>query len=137
LTAGLLTLSVIAQRGGPAPPVQLNTLRMPPAVKLGPHVAALGLIFYTGDMFPAEYKNELLIAQHGSWNRSNPIGYRIGLVHVHEGQFASGQRIFAEGWLQGRQPWGRPVDLLQAPDGSLLVSDDLQGRIYRITYRAG
>jgi glucose/arabinose dehydrogenase len=108
----------------------------PPAVKLGPHVAALGLRFYTGEMFPAEYRNELFIAQHGSWNRSNPLGYRIGLVHVHEGAFASGQRIFAEGWLQGRQAWGRPVDLLQLPDGSLLVSDDLQGNIYRITYRA-
>jgi glucose/arabinose dehydrogenase len=107
----------------------------PPAVKLGPHVAALGLLFYTGNMFPAEYKNELFIAQHGSWNRSNPLGYRIGLAHVHEGQFASGQRIFAEGWLQGKQPWGRPVDLLQLADGSLLVSDDLQGHIYRITYR--
>lgn len=107
----------------------------PPAVKLGPHVAALGLIFYTGDMFPAEYKNELLIAQHGSWNRSNPLGYRIGLAHVHNGQYASGQRIFAEGWLQGSQPWGRPADLLQLPDGSVLVSDDLQGHIYRITYR--
>lgn len=107
----------------------------PPAVKLGPHVAALGLTFYTGDMFPEEYKNELFIAQHGSWNRSNPLGYRIGLVHVHNGQYASGQRIFAEGWLQGRQAWGRPADLLQLPDGSLLVSDDLQGNIYRITYR--
>jgi glucose/arabinose dehydrogenase len=106
-----------------------------PAVKLGPHVAALGLRFYTGDMFPEEYKNELFIAQHGSWNRRNPLGYRIGLVHVHEGSAASGQRIFAEGWLQGRQAWGRPVDLLQLPDGSLLVSDDLQGNIYRITYR--
>ena len=107
-----------------------------PAVKLGPHVAALGLRFYTGDMFPEEYKNELFIAQHGSWNRRNPLGYRIGLVHIHDGQVASGQRIFAEGWLQGRQPWGRPADLLQLADGSLLVSDDLQGNIYRITYRA-
>ena len=106
-----------------------------PAVKLGPHVAALGLTFYTGDMFPAEYKNELFVAQHGSWNRSNPLGYRIGLVHVHEGLSASGQRIFAEGWLQDGRAWGRPVDLEQLPDGSLLVSDDLQGKIYRITYR--
>lgn len=106
-----------------------------PEVKLGPHVAALGVMFYTGDMFPAEYKNELFVAQHGSWNRSNPLGYRIGLVHVHEGLSSSGQRIFAEGWLQGRQPWGRPVDLRQLPDGSVLVSDDLQGKIYRITYR--
>lgn len=108
----------------------------PPAMKLGPHVAALGLRFYTGDMFPDEYKNELFIAQHGSWNRKNPLGYRIGLVHIHEGRFASGHRIFAEGWLQGRQPWGRPADLLQLADGSMLVSDDLQGKIYRITYRA-
>lgn len=107
-----------------------------PAVKLGPHVAALGLRFYTGDMFPEEYKNQLFIAQHGSWNRRAPLGYRIGLVHVHEGRVASGQRIFAEGWLQGRQPWGRPADVLQLADGSLLVSDDLQGKIYRITYRA-
>jgi glucose/arabinose dehydrogenase len=107
-----------------------------PAVKLGPHVAALGLRFYTGTMFPEEYRNELFIAQHGSWNRRNPLGYRIGLVHVHDGQYASGQRIFAEGWLQGRQPWGRPADLLQLADGSMLVSDDLQGKIYRITYRA-
>jgi glucose/arabinose dehydrogenase len=107
-----------------------------PAVKLGPHVAALGLRFYTGMMFPAEYRGELFIAQHGSWNRSNPLGYRIGLVHIHDGQFASGQRIFAEGWLQGRQPWGRPADLLVLADGSMLVSDDLQGKIYRVTYRA-
>jgi len=106
-----------------------------PAVKLGPHVAALGLRFYTGTMFPEEYRGELFIAQHGSWNRRNPLGYRIGLVHIHNGEYASGQRIFAEGFLQGRQPWGRPVDLLVLGDGSLLVSDDLQGKIYRITYR--
>jgi glucose/arabinose dehydrogenase len=75
------------------------------------------------------------VAQHGSWNRSNPLGYRIGLVHVHEGLSAAGQRIFAEGWLQDRQAWGRPADLRQLPDCSLLVSDDLQGKIYRITYQ--
>lgn len=107
-----------------------------PEVKLGPHVAALGLRFYTGEMFPEEYHGELFIAQRGSWNRRDPLGYRIGLVHVHEGAVASGQRIFAEGWLQGREPWGRPVDLLQLPDGSLLLSDDMQGKIYRITYTA-
>lgn len=107
-----------------------------PAVKLGPHVAALGLRFYTGTMFPEEYRGELFIAQHGSWNRRNPLGYRIGLVHIHNGEYASGQRIFAEGFLQGRQAWGRPVDLLVLGDGSMLVSDDLQGKIYRITYRA-
>jgi glucose/arabinose dehydrogenase len=106
-----------------------------PAAKLGPHVAALGLRFYTGKMFPDEYQGELFIAQHGSWNRKNPLGYRIGLVHVHQGQYASGQRIFAEGFLQGRQAWGRPADLLVLADGSMLVSDDLQGKIYRITYK--
>jgi glucose/arabinose dehydrogenase len=106
-----------------------------PDVKVGPHVAALGVMFYTGDMFPAEYKNELFVAQHGSWNRSNPLGYRIGLVHVHNGESASGQRIFAEGWLQDGRPWGRPADLKQLPDGSVVVSDDLQGKIYRLTYR--
>jgi glucose/arabinose dehydrogenase len=106
-----------------------------PAVKMGPHVASLGLDFYTGTMFPAEYRNELFIAQHGSWNRSNPIGYRIVMAHINNGISSSGQRIFAEGWLQNGQPWGRPSDVLTMPDGSLLVSDDLQGKIYRITYQ--
>jgi glucose/arabinose dehydrogenase len=102
---------------------------------MGPHVASLGLDFYTGTMFPAEYRNELFIAQHGSWNRSNPIGYRIVMAHINNGISSSGQRIFAEGWLQNGQPWGRPSDVLTMPDGSLLVSDDLQGKIYRITYQ--
>lgn len=106
-----------------------------PEVKMGPHVAALGLDFYEGDMFPAEYQGELFIAQHGSWNRSNPLGYRIVLVHINEGESAAGQRIFAEGWLQGGQAWGRPSDVIDLPDGSLLVSDDQQGNIYRITYQ--
>jgi glucose/arabinose dehydrogenase len=105
-----------------------------PAVKMGPHVAALGLDFYTGDMFPATYRNELFIAQHGSWNRSTPLGYRIVLAHVSDQGTAAGQLIFAEGWLQNGQAWGRPSDVLTLPDGSLLVSDDLQGNIYRITY---
>ena len=107
----------------------------PPAVKMGPHVAAIGMSFYTGDMFPDHYKNQLFVAQHGSWNRSQPNGYRVALVHVQDGR-ASGHVIFAEGWLQGDQPWGRPVDILQMPDGSLLVSDDRQGVIYRISYQA-
>jgi hypothetical protein len=106
----------------------------PPAVKMGPHVAALGLDFYTGDAFPPEYQGELFVAQHGSWNRSNPLGYRIVLVHINNGESAAGQRIFAEGWLRNGQAWGRPADVLTLPDGSLLVSDDLQGNIYRITY---
>ena len=109
----------------------------PPTQKLGPHVAALGLKFYTGTMFPAEYKNRLFIAQHGSWNRTSqagPIGYRIMTATVEGGKVAK-YEPFAEGFLQGRLAWGRPVDLLQMPDGSVLVSDDTASAIYRITYR--
>jgi glucose/arabinose dehydrogenase len=106
----------------------------PPVVKMGPHVAAIGMTFYTGDMFPAQYKNQLFVAEHGSWNRNAPLGYRIAVVQVQDGS-ASGQEVFASGFLDGDQPRGRPVDLLQLPDGSLLVSDDSQGVIYRITYK--
>jgi len=107
----------------------------PPAQKLGPHVAAIGMRFYTGDRFPAEYRNQIFIAEHGSWNRSEPIGYRISLVRVKDGEALS-YETFAEGWLQGEKAWGRPADVQVLPDGSLLVSDDRAGAIYRITYRA-
>ena len=106
----------------------------PPAVKLGPHVAALGMRFYTGASFPAEYRNNIFIAEHGSWNRSKKIGYRIARVVV-EGGRVSKHEVFAEGWLQGESVWGRPVDIEVMPDGSLLVSDDHAGAIYRIAYR--
>jgi glucose/arabinose dehydrogenase len=109
----------------------------PPVQKLGPHVAALGLKFYTGTMFPAEYKNRLFIAQHGSWNRTpqaGPVGYRIMTATIEGGKVVK-YEPFAEGFLQGRLAWGRPVDLLQMPDGSMLVSDDTAGAIYRISYR--
>jgi glucose/arabinose dehydrogenase len=105
----------------------------PPAQKLGPHVAALGMRFYTGSMFPAEYRNQIFIAEHGSWNRSTPIGYRITLVRLENNRAVS-YKPFAEGWLQGSKAWGRPVDVLVMPDGSLLVSDDEAGAIYRISY---
>jgi glucose/arabinose dehydrogenase len=105
----------------------------PPAQPLGPHVAALGMRFYTGQMFPEEYHNQIFIAEHGSWNRSEPIGYRVMLVRL-EGNEATSYEVFAEGWLRNGQPWGRPVDLLVLPDGSLLVSDDFTGAIYRISY---
>jgi glucose/arabinose dehydrogenase len=105
----------------------------PPAIKLGPHVAALGMKFYTGDMFPAAYRGRVFIAEHGSWNRSVPIGYRISQVRV-EGTNATKYEVFAEGWLQGATAWGRPVDILVMPDGALLVSDDRAGAIYRISY---
>jgi glucose/arabinose dehydrogenase len=106
----------------------------PPAITLGPHVAALGMRFYTGSMFPEKYRNTIFIAEHGSWNRPQPIGYRITTVTL-EGSKAVSYDVFAEGWLSGATAWGRPVDVLVMPDGSLLVSDDRLGAIYRITYR--
>ncbi|MBI3376506.1 MAG: sorbosone dehydrogenase family protein [Betaproteobacteria bacterium] len=106
----------------------------PPAVKLGPHVASLGMRFYTGTQFPAEYRNNIFIAEHGSWNRSSKIGYRVKRVIV-EGGRAVRQEVFAEGWLQGESAWGRPADIEVMADGSLLVADDHAGAIYRISYR--
>ena len=108
----------------------------PPVQKLGPHVAPLGVKFYTGDLFPDEYQNQVFIAEHGSWNRSKKIGYRITLVRL-EGNQAVSYEPFAEGWLQREQVSGRPVDLLVLEDGSMLVSDDFSGKIYRITYVGG
>ncbi|HMK14401.1 MAG TPA: PQQ-dependent sugar dehydrogenase [Burkholderiales bacterium] len=107
----------------------------PPAVKLGPHVAALGMRFYTGNQFPAEYHNRIFIAQHGSWNRSQKSGYRVMMVTLKDNKPEKYQ-VFAEGWLQGEKNWGRPVDVLVMPDGALLVSDDQAGVIYRISYQA-
>ena len=107
---------------------------IPPAMELGPHVASLGMRFYTGTMFPAEYRNQIFIAEHGSWNRSEPIGYRLTLVRL-EGNRAVSYEVFAEGWQSDGKAWGRPVDLQLMPDGSLLVSDDKAGAIYRISYR--
>jgi glucose/arabinose dehydrogenase len=107
----------------------------PPAQDLGPHVAALGMRFYTGTQFPAAYRSQIFIAEHGSWNRSRKIGYRVTLVTL-EGGKAVRYEPFVEGWLQGDRPWGRPADVLVAPDGSLLVSDDYAGAIYRIRYKS-
>jgi glucose/arabinose dehydrogenase len=104
-----------------------------PVQKLGPHVAALGMRFYTGAMFPSEYRNQIFIAEHGSWNRTVPIGYRLSLVRLEDDRAVS-YEIFAEGWLRGRTAWGRPVDVLVMPDGALLVSDDRAGAIYRISF---
>ncbi len=104
-----------------------------PAQKLGPHVASLGVKFYTGDLFPAEYHGQIFIAEHGSWNRSKKIGYRIALVRLEDGAPVS-YEPFATGWLQGESVSGRPVDLLVLADGSMLVSDDQADKIYRISY---
>lgn len=104
-----------------------------PAQKLGPHVASLGIIFYTGSMFPGAYRNQVLIAEHGSWNRSRKIGYRVTLVRIEDDVPVS-YEVFAAGWLRNEEVSGRPVDLLQLPDGSVLLSDDHNGLIYRIAY---
>ncbi len=106
-----------------------------PAQELGPHVAPLGMKFYTGEMFPPAYRGQILIAEHGSWNRSSKIGYRVTRVTLDSNGKATDYRVFAEGWLQGEEEWGRPADLLVMPDGSLLISDDKANAIYRVTYR--
>jgi glucose/arabinose dehydrogenase len=89
--------------------------------------------FYTGTMFPEAYRNQIFIAEHGSWNRSSKIGYRVSVVKA-DGNRGLQYETFAEGWLRGEAVSGRPADVLVAPDGALLVSDDLAGAIYRIAY---
>jgi glucose/arabinose dehydrogenase len=106
---------------------------VPAALELGPHVAALGMRFYSGAMFPERYRNGIFIAEHGSWNRSKPLGYRVMFVRL-EGQQPVSYEVFAEGWLGNATAWGRPVDVQMLPDGSMLVSDDKAGAIYRVTY---
>ncbi len=124
--------------GGDIPDPEYGTERActeftPPAQKLGPHVASIGMRFYTGSTFPETYRNGIFIAEHGSWNRSEKIGYRVTFVRL-DGDEAVGYEPFAQGWLQGEDAWGRPTDLLVMPDGSLLVSDDRMGAVYRISY---
>jgi glucose/arabinose dehydrogenase len=108
----------------------------PPADKLGAHVAPLGLKFYTGTQFPEGYKNQLFVAEHGSWDRSKKSGYNVTLVSMNNNT-VSGHSLFASGWLDvaSQKAWGRPVDVLQLPDGSLLISDDRANVIYRILYK--
>ena len=105
-----------------------------PAARLAAHVAPLGMRFYTGAMFPPEYRNQIFVAEHGSWNRSKKIGYRLQLVRIKDNKVVK-QEVFASGWQQGESVWGRPVDVLVMPDGALLVSDDHAGAIYRISYK--
>ncbi|HEY0895022.1 MAG TPA: PQQ-dependent sugar dehydrogenase [Sphingobacteriaceae bacterium] len=105
-----------------------------PAKTLTPHGGTLGIEFYTASMFPSEYKNQAFIAEHGSWNRTEPIGYRVMVARINENKVTSFEP-FAQGWLKNGKAWGRPVDVLQMPDGSLLVSDDFAGLVYRIAYK--
>ncbi len=108
---------------------------VPPVQALGAHVAPLGIKFPTGGMFPDAYKNVAFIAEHGSWNRSKKVGYRIAMVKL-DGNKSIGYEPFIEGWLdeESQEPFGRPVDLLFLEDGSLLISDDFGDAIYRVTY---
>ncbi|HMB91159.1 MAG TPA: PQQ-dependent sugar dehydrogenase, partial [Rhodothermales bacterium] len=106
----------------------------PPVAKLGPHVAPLGMAFYSGEQFPTSYQHAAFIAEHGSWNRSEKIGYRVVVARFDAEGNLLGTEVFASGWLDGEESWGRPVDVEPLPDGSLLVSDDQSGTIYRITY---
>ena len=110
---------------------------VPPVQKLGPHVAPLGLKFYTGKMFPDAYRNQVFIARHGSWNRSKKSGYDLTMVKI-ENNKSQGVQTFASGWLDdaSQKAWGRPVDVLMLDDGSMLVSDDTGNVIYRISYAA-
>lgn len=104
-----------------------------PAAKLTPHAAALGIKFNTGNMFPDKYRNQVFIAEHGSWNRTQPIGYRVMLATL-EGNTVKSYEPFIDGWLKNGEAWGRPVDVLFLKDGSMLISDDHANAIYRVTY---
>ena len=107
-----------------------------PEAKLGAHTAPLGLRFYTGDQFPASYKNQLFIAKHGSWNRSTKSGYEVVLARMDSTGTVTNQEIFVSGWLdaESQEAWGRPVDVQELKDGSLLISDDVANCIYRLSY---
>ncbi len=108
-----------------------------PRLKLQAHVAPLGMRFYRGDAFPPRYRGAIFLAQHGSWNRSSPVGYRVVAVFLDASGKVTGTEVFVDGWLQSNDTrWGRPVDLLELADGSLLISDDFAGVIWRVWYRA-
>ncbi len=107
---------------------------VPPRLKLGAHVASLGMRFYEGRQFPTRYRGAIIVAEHGSWNRTTKSGYRVMTVRLRGDQVLS-YRPLIEGFQQDQKAWGRPVDVQPMPDGSLLVSDDLAGAVYRVTYR--
>lgn len=105
-----------------------------PVAEFQAHTAGLGMKFYTGNMFPEDFKGDVIIAQHGSWNHTEPVGYQLMRVTFDDNNQVSGQETFIDGWLQDGEAWGRPTDVLQLPDGSVLVSDDFNGVIYRVSY---
>ncbi|WP_136468652.1 PQQ-dependent sugar dehydrogenase [Flagellimonas onchidii] len=108
---------------------------VPPAQQMGAHVAPLAVKFYSGKMFPEKYKDYAFVAEHGSWNRSSKVGYRISLVKL-DGNKTVGYETFIDGWLneEKQEAFGRPVDMLFLEDGSMLISDDFADAIYRVTY---
>lgn len=109
-----------------------------PDVDLGSHVAVLDFTFYTAKLFPEQYRGGAFLALHGSWNRSQRIGYSVAFVPFKNGKPAGGPQDFLTGWMlspESRDVWGRPVAVMQLPDGSLLVSDDGGNKIWRITYK--
>ena len=105
----------------------------PPLLKTGPHVGGNGVMFYTGSQFPAEFKNRMFLAQRGAWNRTQKTGYKVMMVTLRTGDVPR-YETFAEGWLENNQPWGRPNYTVHMKDGSILLSDDYAGAIYRISY---
>ena len=112
------------------------TAYVAPVAKLGAHTAPLGMRFYEGDMFPTTFKNNAIIAKHGSWNRSKKSGYEVDWVQVNSNGQVTERKTFASGWLDeaSQEVWGRPVDVQELPDGSILISDDMANCIYRVTY---
>jgi glucose/arabinose dehydrogenase len=106
----------------------------PPAITFTAHSTPIGIAFLDQAQVPAEYKGDALVAQHGSWNRSVPSGYKLVRVHFEQGKPVS-VSDFASGWLRGNEAWGRPVDVAVGPDGAIYVSDDRAGLVYRITYK--
>ena len=106
----------------------------PPVGLLGPHSASLGMRFYTGNMFPKSYKNAIIVARHGSWNRSKKVGGDVLVVKLNKDGTVKSTEPLITGFLENNSYIGRPVDVLQMKDGSLLVSDDYNGAVYRITY---
>lgn len=128
--------------GGDARSPQLKDKTPPknvvfPAAEFQAHSANLGFKFYSGKQFPEEYQGSAIVAQHGSWNRSKPVGYQLMKVKFDAQHRVTGTEVFIDGWLNNGEIWGRPTDVLQLPDGSLLVSDDYNGVIYRVSYGEG
>jgi len=107
---------------------------VPPVALMGPHAAALGMKFYTGHMFPAEYHDQIFVARHGSWNRTNKFGGDIALVRLNRDGSVKSVEPFITGFLQNNNYIGRPVDVMNMPDGSMLISDDWNGAVYRVSY---